>query len=446
MVGELVIWQGPVKRSATLKGHEAGVIATILVSEMSTFADEHPETAYKLLRANMRSALRKQILNTRAARSVKLGPSVTFSTPTPLPEVHPSAPVTLNKLLTQQDFSEEEVSLLCMEVSYFEVKEGQVLLEAGQPWPYIVFILRGSVSYDAWGYVVDSMATSEDSDVPVQVLRIIGGVALFGDSVLSDTSRIRMSSAGTLAGLSFEQFHDLSSSDSGNYHDMTSLAHRLLFMCGQVGSFHRLRSAFRALHRLLMSSITFSRLLSPPFHFTCGQSAISLTINLMNSQLPPAAKARASKEASIHAGKIWSRGSPMEAYHRSKVGEQQSQEVSSERGADGPISRHAQSQLDNFKLLHRMTSKKLHALQSETEGTQRELTKLSSKLRKSIREERKATQLASKVMGPLEKLHAELSSRVKGADQAKLAELLNSTRSILEKHKCAPRVLRRTTC
>ena len=60
---------------------------------------------------------------------------------------------------------EEEVSLLCMEVSYFEVKEGQVLLEAGQPWPYIVFILRGSVSYDAWGYVVDSMATSEDSDL-----------------------------------------------------------------------------------------------------------------------------------------------------------------------------------------------------------------------------------------------------------------------------------------
>lgn len=127
----------------------------------------------------------------------------------------------------------------------------------------------------------------------------------------------------------------------------------------------------------------------------------------------------------------------MEVYYRAKVAEQQTQQVSSERGNDGPLGKHAQSQLDNFKLLHRMTTKKLHALQSESEGTQREVSKLGHKLRKSIREERKATQLASKVMGPLEKLHSELSSRVKGAEQAKLADLLNSTRIILEKHKYA---------
>jgi hypothetical protein len=107
----------------------------------------------------------------------------------------------------------------------WQLDEGQVLLEAGQPWPYVVFILRGSISYDAWGYVVESTCTDADGTV-VQQLRMVGTVALFGSSLLSDTSRVRMATAGTLAGLTFEQVHEMSAANR-------RLGLNLLFLFGQ---------------------------------------------------------------------------------------------------------------------------------------------------------------------------------------------------------------------
>ena len=66
-----------------------------------------------------------------------------MQSPMYLPQVDSSAPVILSKHLHAKGFSKGEVALVCKEVSYFEVAEDTVLLDAGQPWPYIVFILRG---------------------------------------------------------------------------------------------------------------------------------------------------------------------------------------------------------------------------------------------------------------------------------------------------------------
>ena len=61
--------------------------------------------------------------------------------------------------------------------------------------------------YDEWNYTVRSVAPDDDG-VMRQRLRIVGTVAMFGDTLLSDTSRVRMASKGTLAGLRFHQVRE----------------------------------------------------------------------------------------------------------------------------------------------------------------------------------------------------------------------------------------------
>ena len=111
--------------------------------------------------------------------------------------------------MSDKGFDGNEVDQITELVDYFEVKEGQTLLKAGQQWPYVVFILRGAVSYDAYNHIVRTLEKDADGHVQ-QILRVVGTVALFGDSLLSDSSRVSMAEDGTLAGLTFEQVKDLS--------------------------------------------------------------------------------------------------------------------------------------------------------------------------------------------------------------------------------------------
>ena len=109
-----------------------------LVAELRTFAERHPRTALKLMRVLVGSAIRKQHQNLRAARAARLGKPALFATPTAEVDVAPSARATLCRLLHDKGFDGGEVDAVCEAVKYFEVREGDVLLEAGQPWPYAV--------------------------------------------------------------------------------------------------------------------------------------------------------------------------------------------------------------------------------------------------------------------------------------------------------------------
>lgn len=79
----------------------------------------------------------------------------------------------------------------------------------------------GSATYDAWHYNVESR--SEDG---TPSLRTLGTVALFGNTLLSDTSRVHMKTDGVLASLSFEQIEKLGATNQ-------NLALRLTFFFGQ---------------------------------------------------------------------------------------------------------------------------------------------------------------------------------------------------------------------
>ena len=87
----------------------------------------------------------------------------------------------------------------------------------------------------------------------------------------------------------------------------------------------------------------------------------------------------------------------------------------------------------------RMQKQRLAALEAEVKSTRASADKLKEKLKKAHWAEKEATQLASKVLAPLETLHEELSAKVRDSpqEQARLGAVLTQARTLLEKHKYA---------
>ena len=96
-------------------------------------------------------------------------------------------------------------------------------------------------------------------------------------------------------------------------------------------------------------------------------------------------------------------------------------------------------QLEQQKLIHRMTLQKLHVLEAESVAHKKGGDMMKHKYKKARDAEKEATQLASRVLAPLERLQEELQSKIRDnpTEQARLASVLNQTQSLLEKHKYA---------
>ena len=173
------------------------------------------------------SSIRHSRSSTRTCEPLARCVSVTrplFETPTNDEDIDPSAPAILRKLLGDKGFDDSEVDAIVDAVDYFEVKADDELLQAGQKWPYVVFLLRGSIRYDEWRYTTKTIVTDEDGHA-THKMRLVGTVAVFGTSLLSDTSVVRMSDDGTLAGLTFEQVRALC--------DDPVIELKLLYLLGQ---------------------------------------------------------------------------------------------------------------------------------------------------------------------------------------------------------------------
>ena len=404
IIGEMVPWQSQRHtRTATVKGHESGIIATMLVEELRMFAEQYHDTALKLMRLLVDSALKKQHENMRAARQMRLGNSPLFETPTNDEDIDPSAPAILRKLLGDKGFDDSEVDAIVDAVDYFEVKADDELLQAGQKWPYVVFLLRGSIRYDEWRYTTKTIVTDEDGHM-THKMRLVGTVAVFGTSLLSDTSVVRMSDDGTLAGLTFEQVRALC--------DDPVIELKLLYLLGQ--------SAVD-----LSAQITESQTATD--HSSTPLPGFDL--DMLSMERIPDALVRA----------------PSDKFYAERLLEQQKAAVRSETGRliPGGNGSHMdsvlRSQVEHSQLMQRMTAQKIRVLEAENTAQKKSETSLKARLKKSKQAEKEATKLASKVLAPLEQLHDELSRKVKESpgEQARLAEVLNRTQTILDKHKYA---------
>lgn len=414
-IGEMVPWQPRrVSRTATIKGHESGILATMLVSELRKFCEQHPSTAMKFMRLQITSALEKQHANLRAARATRLGPSKVLSEPSEDEHVDPSAPSILRKILGDKGFDEAEVDTMCDAVAYYEVAEGAVLTEAGQPWPLVVFLLRGAISFDAYDYTLRCIGVDNDGHL-MQECRLTGCEGgIFNTHLICDSSGVTMAAEGTLAGLTFEQVDALC--------EDPQLSQKLLFILGQSavhltsqlirtqsgGSYHPYSRGDNASHE-------------PPSMTSAGYDLNVLTMATLPNEL----------QTSVL---------PMESFQREKLLEQQRAAVgiassSSGRGGSGDGGAAAMQ----MKLMAKMTQQKVRVLESENEAHRLSEHQLKSKLKKSKQQEKEATQLATRLLAPLETLHEELRMKLKDlpSEKTRLATVLNSTQALLEQHKYA---------
>ena len=202
LIGEMTLWQPGAVRSATIRGKApGGLIATMLVDELSSFCDANPRVGAKLMTLMGRSAIGKQVDNMRrtlrqrdrVGHELQLTPYASAASD----PVAIDASEAFMALLLGRQFSPEEAEQLVSECSFGPFSEDQVLAKPGSSWPSLVaFVLTGSLLMEPW-----SLELGPGS--------IIGALGFFGETLFGEASSIVATSSGTIATISFAALNRL---------------------------------------------------------------------------------------------------------------------------------------------------------------------------------------------------------------------------------------------
>jgi CRP-like cAMP-binding protein len=218
IIGEMAMWQPGEGRTATMKGEEEGLIATMLVSELATFVREFKAVGLKLMRLMGTSAIGKSMEHAQRVTSSEIVPNIdSWKQGRPVKAREAEDEERLEAFLDQKGLLPEHVEVMQRHASFHEFKPGEPLLKLGQTWPYVMIVLRGSVKLDRWGIEV-----AEGGQ--------LGGVNIFGISLLSETSSVTAGPApGALVGFETKVLEELFAEDG-------ELAHRMLRILGEYGT------------------------------------------------------------------------------------------------------------------------------------------------------------------------------------------------------------------
>jgi CRP-like cAMP-binding protein len=134
LVGEMVMWVADSVRSATLLGDEPGLIATMLVDELSTFVEDCDQTGPKLMRMMGNSAIGKALDNMKRSRASAVKTKLRW-----LEELkmgRKTAAEHLQSALAEKGLDEEEVKLVCQRAQYcsFSAKARSPRALLDTPW------------------------------------------------------------------------------------------------------------------------------------------------------------------------------------------------------------------------------------------------------------------------------------------------------------------------
>lgn len=154
IIGEMVIWTQGSKRSASMKGGEPGMVATMLTTDLARFASDHPACGMKLMKLMGKSALSKNMDNMRRQRSGQITPALKWTAGKGAPKKAAGADEmssALSELLLDYDFDMTEANTLSEASELTQFKAGQVLVEAGQTWPYVMIVVKGTLCVEHVG-------------------------------------------------------------------------------------------------------------------------------------------------------------------------------------------------------------------------------------------------------------------------------------------------------
>ena len=147
LIGEMAVWGGPnARRSTTMKGRHAGLIATMLLSELQGFVASFPEVGNLLMRMLGRIALEKQIDNMKRERSASITPALKWQKVVPKGRgfhANQAFQKQLANRLGRYGLDENQADTLCGVAQYHSFEsEGEVLVQEGQRWDYILIVLE----------------------------------------------------------------------------------------------------------------------------------------------------------------------------------------------------------------------------------------------------------------------------------------------------------------
>lgn len=192
LIGEMTLWTVGSVRSATIRGKApGGLIATMLVDELPSFCEKHPDVGAKLMKLMGRSAIQKQVDNMRRALRSAMSPALQLSAG------DDAAAAALKGILEEHAFTSDEAALVCASCQYGAFREGEVLAKPGSPWPPLVaIILNGSLTMAPWNLELTSGGC-------------VGGLDFFGETLFGEAATIVGHADGTLAAMSFDSLNAL---------------------------------------------------------------------------------------------------------------------------------------------------------------------------------------------------------------------------------------------
>ena len=144
------------------------MIASFLVSELEEFMEDLPDVGSKLMRMLGRMALSKQASNLRDELADKVTPALEWKCerrPVSTAELE-QLPLDERGLATDDDraafvarldeagFSTSEAELLSTVAQYHSFEANETLVTAGSRFPFLFFVLQGSVWVTRWGLEV----------------------------------------------------------------------------------------------------------------------------------------------------------------------------------------------------------------------------------------------------------------------------------------------------
>ena len=188
----MTLWTVGSVRSATIRGKApGGLIATMLVDELPSFCEKHPDVGAKLMKLMGRSAIQKQVDNMRRALRSAMSPALQLSAG------DDAAAAALKGILEEHAFTSDEAALVCASCQYGAFREGEVLAKPGSPWPPLVaIILNGSLTMAPWNLELTSGGC-------------VGGLDFFGETLFGEAATIVGHADGTLAAMSFDSLNAL---------------------------------------------------------------------------------------------------------------------------------------------------------------------------------------------------------------------------------------------
>ena len=132
IIGEMAMWHPGASRTATIKGHESGLLATMLVSELPVFVNEFREVGLKLMRLMGKSAIGKSLENSSRARSKTMKTALGWDPSDRTPAQPAESVAALRSLLGAKNFAPGQIDALVSKARFYNFGDDELLLQDGQ--------------------------------------------------------------------------------------------------------------------------------------------------------------------------------------------------------------------------------------------------------------------------------------------------------------------------